>query len=128
MTLAAAAKASVAESFANRGEAPLNRAKAGMTATKGDTSGNYVKSVDVTNGTITITYGNDANQSIAKANETLSLTPYESVDLSVVWRCGLAAAPQNTQLLGTKGGGNKAAYIAPSGGMLPRFLPSACRL
>jgi len=128
MTLAAAAKASVAESFANRGEAPLNREKAGMTKTATDTSGNYVESVEVASGTITITYGNEANQVIANANETLSLTPYESVDLSVVWRCGLAAQPAKTAPLGTAGKGVIATYIPPSAGMLPKFLPSACRL
>jgi len=103
MTLAASAKASVAEAFANRGEAPATRTLAGMTATATDTSGNYVKSVAIVNGTITITYGNTANRVIE--DETLSLTPYESVDLSVVWRCGSAAAPLNTKLLGDAGGG-----------------------
>jgi len=126
MTLAAAAKAGVSESFANSGEAPLGRVEAGMTQLATDTSGNYVKQIDVANGTITITYGNDANKVIN--GETLSLTPYESPDLSVVWRCGAAPQPAGTALLGTAGGGNQAAYAAPSVGMLPKYLPSACRL
>ena len=125
MTLAASAKASVAEAFANRGEAPLNRTEAGMTATSTDTSGNYVTAVEVASGTITITYGNEANQSID--TETLSLTPYESVDLSVVWRCGSATAPAGLATLGTAGGGQAATYAAPSAGMLPKYVPSACR-
>jgi type IV pilus assembly protein PilA len=125
MTLAASAKVSVAEAFGNRGEAPLNRTEAGMTATATDTSGNYVSSVQVATGTITITYGNGANQVILA--ETLSLTPYESVDLSVIWRCGSAAAPNGAALLGTAGGGQTAAYVAPSAGMLPKYVPSACR-
>jgi type IV pilus assembly protein PilA len=125
MTLAASAKASVAESFANRGEAPLNRTEAGMTATATDTSGNYVTGVEVALGTITITYGNSANQSILA--ETLSLTPYESIDLSVVWRCGSATAPVGLATLGTAGGGQAAAYVAPSAGMLPKYVPAACR-
>jgi type IV pilus assembly protein PilA len=126
MTLAASAKASVAEAFANRGEAPADRTEAGMTATSTDTSGNYVTGVAIANGTITITYGNEANRVIL--NETLSLTPYESVDLSVVWRCGSAVAPNGALLLGTAGGGQTAAYVAPSAGMLPKYVPSACRL
>ena len=125
MTLAASAKAAVAESFANRGEAPADRTEAGMTATATDTSGNYVESVEITNGTITMTYGNGANTVIDQ--ETLSLTPYESADLSVVWRCGSAAAPANTALLGTAGAGQTAAYVAPSAGMLPKYVPAACR-
>ena len=125
MTLAASAKASVAEAFANRGEAPADRTEAGMTATDTDTSGNYVTGIQVANGTITMTYGNEANQVIQ--NETLSLTPYESVDLSVIWRCGSATAPAGAALLGTAGGGQTAAYAAPSAGMLPKYVPSACR-
>jgi len=126
MTLAASAKAAVAESFANDGEAPLLRVNAGMTAAATDTSGNYVISVAVASGTITITYGNEVNTVIDA--ETLSLTPYESPDLSVVWRCGAAPAPAGTALMGTAGGGVTAAYVAPSAGMLPKYLPSACRI
>src|SRR5690606_36019640 len=91
LNLAAAAKAAVAESFLNRGEAPANRVVAGMTGNAGDTSGKYVSSVDVVNGRIDITYGNDANAQIQ--TQVLSLTPYETADLSVVWRCGAAGAP-----------------------------------
>ena len=125
MTLAASAKAAVAEAFANDGEAPADRVAAGMTATETDTSGNYVTQVLVTNGTIQVTYGNEANQSIDA--ETLSLTPYESVDLSVIWRCGDAPAPAGAALLGTAGGGVTAAHESPSAGMLPKYLPAACR-
>lgn len=125
MTLAASAKAAVAESYLNRGEAPVNRFAAGMSAAAGDTSGKYVDQVNVTNGTITIRYGNDANQSIDQ--ETISLTPYETADGSVVWRCGYALAPTGLSLMGTSGGGNASAYVPPSAGMDPRFVPAACR-
>jgi type IV pilus assembly protein PilA len=125
MTLAASAKAAVSESFSDKGEAPLTRVIAGMTVNATDTSGNYVTSVGVAAGTITITYGNQAHLSIV--GETLSLTPYESVDLSVVWRCGLAPLPNGTAPMGTAGGGVLAVYAAPSAGLLPKYLPSACR-
>ena len=49
-----------------------------------DTSGKYVTSVDVADGTITITYGNEANAKIA--TDTLALTPYETPDASVAWQ------------------------------------------
>jgi type IV pilus assembly protein PilA len=125
MTLAAAAKTAISESFSDKGEAPLTRVTAGMTNLATDTSGNYVVSVQVASGAITITYGNEANLSIAA--ETLTLTPYESPDLSVVWRCGLAPAPANTALMGSAGLGVTATYVPPSAGMLPKYLPSACR-
>jgi len=124
LTLAAAAKAAVAESFSNTGVPPADRTAAGMSATDTDTSGKYVTGVDVANGVITITYGNEANGVIN--NETMTLTPYESADLSVAWRCGYADAPAGTAELGTAAGA-ATAYVAPSAGMLEKYLPAACR-
>ena len=127
MSLAAAAKAAVAESFLNTGVPPATRLIAGMTAMPGDTQGKYVVSVGVAVGNILITYGNQANAQIGA--ETLGLTPYESGDLSVVWKCGASAAPAGLSLMGTSvtvpatldNGtlGDTAAFN--------RYLPSACR-
>jgi type IV pilus assembly protein PilA len=131
MSLAAAAKTAVAESFLNSGEAPADRTGAGMTATATDTQGKYVSQVEVANGTIEITYGNEANAQIN--GETLEITPYESADLSVIWRCGAADDPTTlgaTGLMGDSGGGNAAAY-AGGGSLvtngLTQYLPAACR-
>jgi type IV pilus assembly protein PilA len=128
LTLAAAAKAAVAESFSQNGEAPDDRTEAGMTATATDTSGKYVVSVEVVNGRIDITYGNNVNAAIA--GESLSLTPYETPDRSVAWRCGNAAAPANTNELGTAAGGTTATYEAGTLGSdadLAKYLPASCR-
>ena len=130
MTLAAAAKTAVAESFSNDGEAPAARIDAGMTKTVTDTNGKYVTSVAVTNGAVTITYGNEVNRIVKGA--TLSLVPYETPDLSVTWQCGNAAAPANAALLGTKGGGNVSAATPPTGNLAPaaggdKYLPASCR-
>ncbi len=128
MNLAAGAKAAVAESFLNRGEAPADRTESGMTPLPGDTQGKYVDQVDVANGTIVIQYGNEANQQIV--GETLGLTPYESNDLSVIWRCGDAIVPTGaTGLMGASGGGNASVYDSGSlvTNNLTQYLPSACR-
>ena len=126
LNLAAAAKAAVAEDFLNEGIPPVDRTDAGMSANATDTSGKYVASVGIAAGVITITYGNEANTQITQGGQnTLTLTPYESVDLSVVWRCGNAPVPANTALLGTSGG-TPTAYVAPT--VLPQYLPAACRL
>ncbi len=126
LNLAAAAKAAVAEDFLNEGEAPTDRTDAGMSPLATDTSGKYVQSVAINNGVITITYGNEANNQITQAGQnTLTLTPYESADLSVVWRCGSAPVPAGTQLLGTSGGGVAAVETPPT--VPDRYLPSACR-
>ena len=129
MSLAAAAKAAVAEDFLNEGAAPTNRVDAGMTANITDTQGKYVASVAVANGTIVITYGNEANAQIA--NETLGLTPYESGDLSVIWKCGGAPVPAgSTGLRGASGAVNVAVMNNGSlaGAAFQQYLPSACRL
>ena len=123
MNLAAAAKAAVAEDFLNEGLPPTNRADAGMSANGTDTTGKYVTSVDVANGVITVIYGAEANKQIA--TKTLTLTPYESTDLSVAWRCGTAGIPNGTQPMGTQAG-TAVAYVAPT--VIDRYLPSACRL
>jgi len=129
LSLAAAAKAAVAEDFLNEGEAPADRTDAGMTATPGDTQGKYVDQVLVANGTILIRYGNEANQQII--GEDLGLTPYESGDLSVIWKCGAAMVPAgSTGLMGASGGGNTA--VLDNGSLADtatfnRYLPSACR-
>ena len=80
MNLAAAAKAAVAETFLNRGTAPVNRTAAGMSANDTDTSGKYVDQVAVANGTITIRYANEANAAINQ--KTLELVPYVTPDNS----------------------------------------------
>jgi type IV pilus assembly protein PilA len=128
MNLAAAAKAAVSESFLNRGRAPLDRVAAGMSPLPADTSGKYVTQVAVASGAIVVTYGNDANAVIT--GQTLGLTPYETGDLSVAWKCGGALQPAGTALMGTQGAlgiavenngtlGNNANFH--------RYLPSACR-
>ena len=122
LNLSAAAKAAVAETFLNRGTAPLNRTVAGMTANAGDTNGKYVQSVAVTNGTITVTYGVDANTQIN--NNTLGIQPYTTLDASVVWLCG--GASNANFVAGTAAmpgsGAAAAATNVPN-----QYLPAACR-
>ena len=87
LSLAGAAKAAVAESYSQTGQAPVNRMLAGMSNLETETNGKYVSQVLVTNGTITITYGGtQANAKITNAaSNQLSLTPYQTPDASVTW-------------------------------------------
>jgi type IV pilus assembly protein PilA len=121
MNLAAAAKAAVAETFLNRGVAPVARVNAGMSALATDTSGKYVTQVAVNNGAITVTYGNEANAQIA--GQTLQIVPYTTPDNSVAWRCGGAIQPANTNIM------VGAAYTGGTlaGPNFVKYLPSACR-
>jgi type IV pilus assembly protein PilA len=120
MNLAAAAKTAVAETFLNRGTAPLDRETAGMTENATDTVGKYVESVEVENGLITVVYGNEAHNRID--GESLTLTPYTSLDDSVIWRCGSAPDPADgTDVVIMTG----TSYEEPT--VEPQYLPSACR-
>ena len=122
--MASQAKTAVSEAYVHSGEAPADRSKAGMTPTATDTSGKYVQSLNIVNGVIVVTFGNEVNAVVNGL--TLTMTPYEAPSSGgVVWRCGTAPAPALSEM-GTAGGGNTAVYMAPT---LPdRFMPSACRL
>jgi len=128
LTLAAGAKAAIAESWMNTGASPADRIVAGLgqTNTPTDTQGKYVAQVAVANGVITITYGNQANAQLTAGPATLSLVPYSTVDGSVVWQCGNSPAPAGLALMGV-GTATAAAATAPGGGMVNRWLPAACR-
>jgi type IV pilus assembly protein PilA len=124
LTLASAAKVPIATAFLDTGEAPVGRVEAGLSANASDSNGNYVESIDVENGVLVVVYGHSANASIAGL--TLTLTPYETPDQTIVWRCGAATAPAGLDELGTTGGGNPAVYIPPT--VPTQFLPANCRL
>lgn len=122
LNLAAAAKAAIAETYLNRGTAPANRSVAGMSANNSDTNGKYVSAVAVTNGTITVTYGVDANTQIN--GNTLGIQPYITADDSVVWLCGNASNANfvtGTVAMPTSGAAATATTV-PN-----QYLPAACR-
>ncbi len=123
VTLVGAAKARVASAFLAKGEAPTNRAAAGLTGLATATTGKYVTQVDVVDGVIVATYGFQASAQIAGL--TFTVTPYETNNFGIVWRCGSAPAPNGLNPIGTAGGGNATAYIAPT--VPDGYLPAACR-
>ena len=128
LTLAAAAKSAVSETFSNTGIAPADRQAAGMTPDAVDTNGNYVSQVEVTNGVIEITYSSAAPQ---RANdringETVTLVPYVSADGSVSWKCrvtGSTATPGGSLM----GAGTSQAATNAVGTLDARFAPAECR-
>lgn len=120
LNLAGQAKAAVAETWQSTGTAPANRDAAGMAADDTATSGKYVSEVNITNGTITITFGNDANSAIN--GDTLALTPYTSADGSVSWLCGNADAP-----ITGSGTGIMTGAAAGTTNVDDRYLPANCR-
>jgi type IV pilus assembly protein PilA len=123
INLAAAMKAALATAFLNSGEAPADRVETGLSPTPTDSTSNYVSQIDVVDGALVVTFGHRASAVINGL--TVTLTPYEARDLSVVWRCGAAVAPPGLSELGTVNGGNVATYLPPT---VPiQYLPSTCR-
>jgi type IV pilus assembly protein PilA len=123
INLAAASKAAVATAFLDRGRAPANRTEAGLSLNATDSVGAYVSAVDVSDGTLVVRFG--VNASALISGLTMTLTPYETPDRTIVWRCGFAPAPPGLSELGTANGGNAASYIAPT--VPVEYLPVTCR-
>ncbi len=115
---AAGAKAPVVDAYTNSGVAPASRIAAGMTPIATDMRGSFVTSVEIDNGRIDVTFGGPlAHQDII--GTVVSMTPYETAEKTVVWRCGLAAPPGGALLNGGSG------HAAPT--VEPRYLPADCR-
>jgi type IV pilus assembly protein PilA len=123
INLAAAMRAAVATSFVERGDAPPDRVSAGLSAAPTDSNGSYVAQIELEDGALIITYGHAASALISGL--TVVLTPYESGDLSIVWRCGYAPNPAGLSELGTTSGGNTAQFIPST--VPAQYLPATCR-
>jgi type IV pilus assembly protein PilA len=121
ISFASAAKVLIVDAFSNDGLPPAGRLEAGMSANPADNSGSYVSQVNIVNGRIDVTFGNDAHVDIQ--NDTISLTPYLTAGNIVTWRCGNAPAPPGDPL-GT-GSAVVASHAAPT--IEDRYLPSSCR-
>lgn len=120
LNLAAVPKVAVAEMILDTGEIPADRVQAGLSGKPEDTSGRYVKSIDVVDGRIDITYGGAANSLIA--DRKLSITPYlEEIgadDWRVLWRCGHGGVPAEA---------THEISVHDAGTIQAQYLPSACR-
>jgi type IV pilus assembly protein PilA len=116
LNLAAPAKASVADYFANTGSFPSANSAAGI----GDSSqivGKYVTGVEVgAGGGITITYGSQANTKISGMQ--LKLTPGQNDNGDVVWVCMDHTAPS---------GLSGFSYTAPGTVLTAKYRPQVCR-
>ncbi len=117
MTLASSVKASVSEFFADRGVWPTDLDDLGIANAP---SGKYVASITVDDGTLTITYGNDANPEIGA--ETVTLKPLVSDNLDVIWQCA-DNVPTNGAEAGSGASGAAATFAAGK----EKYLPSNCR-
>jgi type IV pilus assembly protein PilA len=125
LTLASDIKAGVAEYMAQTGTWPANLQEAGVASAGGtaaDKQARYVSSIDVTDGTIQIVYGKDANAKIT--NATLDIQPMVNVNGDVVWVCGNATDPTNASAVPGPG-----ATASPNGvtSLADKHMPASCR-
>jgi type IV pilus assembly protein PilA len=123
LTLASDIKAGVAEFMAQTGAWPQDLAEAGVTSAGGaaNKAARYVESIDLTDGTIQIVYGKDANDRIDQAR--LDLQPLVNANGDVVWVCGAADDPQNANA--DPGNGT----ASPNGAttLADKHMPASCR-
>ena len=120
MNLAAAPKAAISEFIRAERRAPANLAEAGFSLAANSIQGKYVSAVDIVDGRIDITYGNEAHPEIA--GRMLSLTPYlnatDAGNEDIFWRCGLGDRPAAPAV----------AFAPYRPGTIPtRHLPGSCR-
>jgi len=102
LNLASDLKAAIGELYADKGDKTQINSNAGGLPAATDKTGKYVKQILVTDGTIEITFGNDANKKIDGSK--LTLQPGANPNGDVVWYCG--------------GSGTS---------LLEKYLPASCR-
>jgi type IV pilus assembly protein PilA len=108
-------KTGISEYFANAGTMPVATANiAGSIAS----TGKYVTAVDVVNGAIKVTYGNQANANIA--TKVLALLPYTNTNNDIVWICGTGSVPTTGTLSA------QSTLAAADTTVPPQYLPTVC--
>jgi len=112
LTLADGWKTAIAEYYASTGNWPSQTNLAGTQISVAK----YESGITVATGTITITYGNQANTKIN--NATLSLTPYTNNNNDVLWQCGGSATPS--------GGTLPSGVTVGASSISPQYLPQSC--
>ena len=119
LTMASAAKASVSEYYANKGSWPANNSDAGLGSAT-NIQGKYVSGIEVITGGITVTYGNEVNQTVR--GDTVGLTPGASLNGDVIWRCGGDSGDVPS---GWANGATSATNASTT--IVGKYLPSSCR-
>ena len=129
MSLAAGLKTQIAEFHANRGAWPatiadLPQQVTGTDKAATDVSGRYVTQVAVSNGTIAVTYGGDANGNIA--GDVLAIQPFLNANGDVVWICGNAVADASlSDQPELPPGGTASTAVATT--VIDKYMPANCR-
>lgn len=127
LTLASELKAAVVEHAALTGDWPADLEDASFNVpieTSAEDS-RYVESFYISNGTITIVYGRNANARLQ--NATLALRPYVDRDGDVVWQCGRASRPDGAYINSAGASGEGTDSEPGETDLVDRYLPASCR-
>jgi len=122
LAMAGAAKAAIAETFSQTGTWPNDNTAAGV-GNAADITGKYVTSMQITNGTIVMTFGSQANSAIG--GKKLSIRPAVSVNNDVVWVCGTNTLPAGASY--TTSGSVADTSDAGTNDVINKYRPAACR-
>lgn len=114
-------KAGVAEWYAQEGSWPSSLLQIGISGSASDKSGKYVKSIQLTTGTLITTFGVQANSNIK--GKTLALAPMVSRNGDVIWVCGKRNAPSTAIDPSSGASANPSANT----NLLAKYLPANCR-
>ena len=133
LSVAAGMKTQVAEFHANTGLWPATVDELpqvnGVDRVATDAAGRYFSQIDVSNGTLTITYDNDANANIN--GKFLSIQPYLNPAGDVVWICGnadeAAIAGLSTNSAEDGNGNDSTDRTAANHDITDKYVPANCR-
>lgn len=118
LNLMGGVKAAIVEHHAQTGVWPANLAALGMDSPP---SGSYVVSVEIQDGAMVITYGNNASTAISAAGaNVLEVAPALNGNGDVLWICGYHPAPADPDLVLSTDPSTVTT-------LAPKFLPVSCR-
>jgi type IV pilus assembly protein PilA len=123
VAMATAVARLVDETMQLEGEVPAALPPSLAEALHATLQGTVVESVDVVDGRVDVVYGETADPAIA--GRRISLTPYETADLGVVWVCGNEKPGRGLVPLGFAQGGRQAVQIPST--IDSRYLVAECR-
>jgi type IV pilus assembly protein PilA len=123
ITVTTPLRQAIEQAFRRSGIPPADRNAAALAHANDVELGDYLDSLVVANGRIELTFGGDSDEAIA--GRTLSLTPFETADLRVVWICGNRIPGVGLEPLGFAGGADQAIQVLTA--IEARYLPSTCR-
>jgi hypothetical protein len=83
----------------------------------------YVDSVALVDGRLDVTFGREASAPLAARR--ISLTPYETASLDIVWICGNAVPGPGLEPLGFASGGRQSVQVPAT--VETRYLAADCR-